>query len=522
MRSARRPARRRSKCSRRISAERAAQALVTSMRGRPGTKALPLAGGGRAVGGPIALGLLAAYFGVALLGLAAAAVVLVLAAPDLAARDPLALRPVLAVHLLALVFAAVRGHRRVVPPAAGDAPKRRRASTAPASSRCRCCSAASSLRPGSPGRCRRSFGPAPPCFRPGSRSCWSSSSGSCCNAPGDRVLVASRTGVTLACVNVVAALVLGALVFSRGDDPVAGVTHDRWMLVHLHIAVLGWLAMLILTVGRTLGPMLAVAPVAPPRRRPVAECVLAARRVDARRGNRRLLEPRGARGRRRADRDARVLRSAAWRRSRADDAFRSRGRSPISSRECCSSCKQRCSERRCCSASSRRNEAIVAYVIFLLLGWAAGVTLGHLGKLLSLSEWVWWPPGPRPKQDALYPRALSGWSRRLRSRSASSCSQSARSPGTSRSCARARCCRLRCRRRDAAEPVAAIGYAAASRRSAATRSRSSVPRAVRTYSARGGCVSTTPPLEHPGPLELGEPPRQRRRRDRAERPAGTR
>ena len=50
--------------------------------------------------------------------------------------------------------------------------------------------------------------------------------------------------------------------------------------------------------------------------------------------------------------------------------------------------------------------AIVAYVIFLLLGWAAGVTLGHLGKLLSLSLWVWWPPGPRPKQNALYPRTV--------------------------------------------------------------------------------------------------------------------
>ena len=45
-----------------------------------------------------------------------------------------------------------------------------------------------------------------------------------------------------------------------------------------------------------------------------------------------------------------------------------------------------------------------AYVILLLFGWAGGVTLGHLGKLLSLSLWVWWPPGPRPKQDALYPR----------------------------------------------------------------------------------------------------------------------
>ena len=44
--------------------------------------------------------------------------------------------------------------------------------------------------------------------------------------------------------------------------------------------------------------------------------------------------------------------------------------------------------------------------MLLLLGWAGGVTLGHIGKLLSLSLWVWWPPGPRPKQSALYPRRM--------------------------------------------------------------------------------------------------------------------
>jgi hypothetical protein len=49
---------------------------------------------------------------------------------------------------------------------------------------------------------------------------------------------------------------------------------------------------------------------------------------------------------------------------------------------------------------------LTAYVVLLLAGWAAGVTLGHLGKLLSLSLWVWWPPGPRPKQDVLYPRRI--------------------------------------------------------------------------------------------------------------------
>ncbi|HEY6963216.1 MAG TPA: hypothetical protein VI408_15125, partial [Gaiellaceae bacterium] len=49
---------------------------------------------------------------------------------------------------------------------------------------------------------------------------------------------------------------------------------------------------------------------------------------------------------------------------------------------------------------------VVAYVVLLLGGWAAGVVTGHVPKLLSLSVGVWWPPGPRPKQAALYPRRL--------------------------------------------------------------------------------------------------------------------
>jgi hypothetical protein len=49
---------------------------------------------------------------------------------------------------------------------------------------------------------------------------------------------------------------------------------------------------------------------------------------------------------------------------------------------------------------------VEGYVVLLLVGWAGGVVLGHVGKLLSLSLWVWWPPGPRPKQTELYPRRL--------------------------------------------------------------------------------------------------------------------
>jgi hypothetical protein len=50
--------------------------------------------------------------------------------------------------------------------------------------------------------------------------------------------------------------------------------------------------------------------------------------------------------------------------------------------------------------------AAIAAVVLLGLGWAAGVVLGHLGKLVSLSGWGSWPPGPRPKQADLYPRRV--------------------------------------------------------------------------------------------------------------------
>jgi hypothetical protein len=49
---------------------------------------------------------------------------------------------------------------------------------------------------------------------------------------------------------------------------------------------------------------------------------------------------------------------------------------------------------------------VCGYVVLLLVGWAGGVVLGHVSKLLSLSVWVWWPPGPRPRQAELYPRTL--------------------------------------------------------------------------------------------------------------------
>ena len=374
------------------------------MRGRPGTKALPLAGGGRAVGGPIALGLLGALFGFGLFGLAAATVVLLLAAPDIAARDPLALYPVLAVHLVALGFLplAVTG-------------------------------AAFHLLPvmlrndvGHPGRLRLAlplllggYLVAPGIAWTVPWLLWAGATlltaglalvlaelaGLVRNAPGGRTLVVSRVGVALASLHVAAALVLGAIVFSHGDDPVAGVSHARWLLVHLHVAVLGWLAMLILTVGRTLGPMLASAPIAPARRLPVAECGLAA-------GLWLLVTGIAVSSNGVALAGAAVVVTTLASFARMLVGVARGRRLPIEAplvhllAGALFLAQAAVLGALLLVGAVSAQRGVVAYVLFLLLGWACGVTLGHLGKLLSLSVWVWWPPGPRPRQESLYPRTL--------------------------------------------------------------------------------------------------------------------
>ena len=374
------------------------------MRGRPGTKALPLAGGGRMVGGPIALGVLGAFFGFALLGFAAAAVTLLLAAPDLAARDAGALRPVLAVHLLALGFLplAVTGASFHLLPVMlrNDVRHPRRLLFA-----LPLLLGGFLVAPGIAWTVPGLLWPGAALLSGGLALVVIELLGLVRNAPGERTLVVSRVGVTLACLHVVAALVLGAVVFSRGDDPVAGVTHDRWLLVHLHIAVLGWLAMLILTVGRTLGPLLAAAPTAAARSGPFAECALALGLWTLVAGiavSSNALALGGG-----------VLVVATLASFARKLAAVARGRRlPIEAPLAHLLAGLLFLTQAAVLGSAMLlgvvsvERVVLAYVIFLLLGWAGGVTLGHLGKLLSLSVWVWWPPGPRPKQDALYPRVV--------------------------------------------------------------------------------------------------------------------
>lgn len=373
------------------------------LRGRPGTKALPLADG-RAVGGPLALGLLASYFAVALTGWAAAAAALLVAAPELAAGRPLASQPVLAAHLLALgllPFAVTGASFHLLPVMLrNDVRHPRRLQIA-----LPLLAGGFLVAPG------LAFG------RPA--LLWAGATlvaaglalvlgellGLVRRAPRNRMLVVSRTGILLVSLHIAAALVLGALVFSRGDRPVAGVAHDRWLLVHLHLAILGWLTLLIVTVGRTLGPMLALAPSAAERRLPLSELALTAGLWTLVAGIAASSTPAEVVG------GALILLTLALFARQMLRVARTRRldlEAPLAHllTGVLFLLQAAALGFAMLAGAVKPRTALTAYVVLLLVGWAGGVTLGHLGKLLSLSLWVWWPPGPRPKQDALYPRRV--------------------------------------------------------------------------------------------------------------------
>lgn len=222
-------------------------------------------------------------------------------------------------------------------------------------------------------------------------------------APRGRIVLASRVGVVFSGVHALMAFVLGALVFGIGWRPFRALSDDRLVAIHLNLAVLGWLTMLIIAVGRTLGPMLAVAPAAGERRLPVDELLLA--------GGLWLVLAGIATAPAAAEAGAALILIALVRfgllMNRVRQEHRLRGfEGPIAHfltglaflAQAALTGLWLLHERR---PSGRLEEL---YVLFLLGGWAAGVTLGHLGKLFSLSAWASWPPGPRPKQASLYPR----------------------------------------------------------------------------------------------------------------------
>ena len=226
-------------------------------------------------------------------------------------------------------------------------------------------------------------------------------------APRGRVLVVSRPAVALAGLHAAAAFALGAVVLRDGSPEPLGIPYERLLLVHLSLALIGWLTVLIATVGRTLVPMLGLAPAAPRRRVPVAELVLVtglwlffagvgwavdalvAVGVVAMLGG--LVAPARLFGR--------VARSGKIGVREGPVAHVALGLAFLvqAALLALAAVAGVVSDRR----------AAIAGVLFLGVGWAVGVIVGHAGKLISLSGWGSWPPGPRPKQADLYPR--TGW-----------------------------------------------------------------------------------------------------------------
>ena len=358
-------------------------------------KQLPLVEG-RAVGGPIALRLLTAYFAVALAGLLAACVALVAAAPDLAAGSLLAPRVVLATHLVALgflPFAVTAASFHLLPVLLRNDAAHPRLLVAALPLLC----GGFLLAPGVAFDRDALAWVGAALVAVGLAFVLEELLGLVVRAPRNRALVASRVGVALVALHVSAALVLGGLMLDRGVG--------RWPLVHLHLAILGWLALLIVSVGRTLGPMLALAPSEPTRRVPVLELVLTGglwlllagladgRRWAAAAGGAVALLSLAAFGRTmlRVARERRLPLEAPLAHLLAGVLFLAQAA---------------VLGFLLLAGTVSLMRGLTAYVVLLLLGFGAGVTLGHLGKLFSLSLWVWWPPGPRPKQTHLYPRRL--------------------------------------------------------------------------------------------------------------------
>jgi hypothetical protein len=223
-------------------------------------------------------------------------------------------------------------------------------------------------------------------------------------APRGKRIVVNRLAVLLAGSNAALAFALGAVAAAEDGPEPLGIPYERFLLVHLSFALVGWLTVLIAAVGRTLVPMLGLAPSAPPRRVPAAELTVVAGlwlfvlglSLPAR-----ALVPAGI-----------VVMVA--------------GLVPVARLFAATAASGRIGVREGPAAHAAvglvflleaallglaawagvvdARRGAIAAVLLLGLGWAAGMIVGHLGKLVSLSAWGWWPRGPRPRQAELYPR----------------------------------------------------------------------------------------------------------------------
>lgn len=224
------------------------------------------------------------------------------------------------------------------------------------------------------------------------------------SAPPGRTLVAGRTGVALAILHAVLAFALGAALFGGDGAELLGLARERLLLVHFTLAAVGWLAVLLIAVGRVLDPMLALAAAPRKRRFPLQEVAVVAALWPALAGVALGVRPLALAG---------AVALAAALAPFGAAMVRAGVRGKIGLREgplahvliggvsvvqgglvALAGLGGLLDERR----------AATAYGVLLVGGFAAGILVGHAGKLLALSAWANWPPGPRPRQEALYPR----------------------------------------------------------------------------------------------------------------------
>jgi hypothetical protein len=223
-------------------------------------------------------------------------------------------------------------------------------------------------------------------------------------APRGKRIVVDRLAVALAGANAALAFALGAVAAAQEGPEPLGVPYERFLLIHLSFALIGWLTVLIAAVGRTLVPMLGLASSAGPRRVPGAELTIVGGLWLYVAG---LAVPSGplvAAG---------ILVMLAGLVPVARLFLRTAGAGTIGVREgpaahaavgLCFLAQAALLGLAAAVGLAPERRASIAAVLLLGLGWAAGMIVGNLGKLVSLSAWGSWPRGPRPRQAELYPR----------------------------------------------------------------------------------------------------------------------
>ena len=225
-------------------------------------------------------------------------------------------------------------------------------------------------------------------------------------APRGKQIPVSRLALAIAAGHAVAAFVLGAAVAADGGPQPLGIGFERVLLIHLSLALIGWLTILIAAVGRTLVPMLGLTAAPPRRSKPLVELGIAAGLWASIGGL--------ASGSDAAVAAGIVVMLVSFAPTARHFALSGFGKK-VGLREGQTGhvavglvLLAQAAVLGLLAAADvvEPRRAAIACIVLLGLGWAVGVVVGHLGKLAALSAWGSWPPGPRPRQAALYPRRI--------------------------------------------------------------------------------------------------------------------